>query len=229
MTYAFLEDFEDRKRQVRHYLAVVLREERGADLGASHVQQGRLLTLRAGTFLVLYNLIEATMRAAIQAIHDKITTSSVPFPALTPSLRKEAIRLFKKGADPVTDHTMVDFPAAFVTVALQQDIKMSGTVDAKAIRELSQCYGFSAHTNAAATRNGSDLLTVKRNRNDLAHGLKSFEEVGRDYTALELALLTRRATSFMGDILKNIGAYLDAEDYLETGAVLEESESAVPT
>lgn len=215
MSHLFLQDFEDRKRQVRHYLAVVSKAEREVGLGSSRVQEGRLLTLRSGTFLVLYNLIEATTRGAVDAIHDKITTSEVPFTKLRLSLRKEVVRLFKKSADPATDHTMDDFPSAFVAVALDQGIKLSGTVDAKAIRELGTCYGFSCQTSVHLTRGGSDLLTVKRNRNDLAHGLKTFEEVGRDYVSVDLLLLARRSMRYMDEILTNIATYLDGEDYLD--------------
>jgi hypothetical protein len=218
MSYTFLQDFEDRKRQVRHYLAVVAAAERDASLGASHVQQGRLLTLRAGTFLVLYNLVEATIRAAVEAIHDKITATEVEFGLLKFSLRKEVVRRFKKQADPAVNHTMDDFPSAFVAVALDQGIKLAGTVDAKAIRELGLCYGFSCETTKAVTRDGTDLLTVKRNRNELAHGRKTFEDVGRDYTSVELALLARRSMRYMGEILNNIASYLDEESYLEKAA-----------
>jgi hypothetical protein len=215
MSYTFLEDFEERKRQVRHYLAVVSKAEREGGLGTSRVQEGRLLTLRAGTFLVLYNLVEATARGAVEAIHDKITTSEVPFTRLTISLRKEVIRLFKKGADPATDHTMDDFPSAFVAIALDQGIKLSGTVDARIIRELAECYGFSDQTDKALTRDGSDLITIKRNRNDLAHGRKTFEEIGRDYTSVDLLLLSRRAMRYMDGILNNVAFYLDNENYLD--------------
>lgn len=215
MTQPFQKDFEERKRQVRHYLAVVSKIERDADLGLSRVQEGRLLTLRAGTFLVLYNLIEATTRGAVEAIHDNITTKGVAFTALSLSLRKEVVRLFKKGADPAVNHTMEDFPAAFVAVALIQKFKVAGTVDARAIRDFAELYGFSSLTDNKATRDGSDLLTVKRNRNDLAHGLKTFEEVGRDYTSIQLLLLTRRSMLYMDGILKNIAQYLENEDYLE--------------
>jgi len=88
-------------------------------------------------------------------------------------------------------------------------------VDAKAIRELGECYGFSCATNAKFTRDGSDLLTIKRNRNDLAHGRKSFEVVGRDYTLQDLLLLTRRSMRYMDGVLSNIGNYLDEQLYLE--------------
>jgi MAE_28990/MAE_18760-like HEPN len=215
MTDTFLQDFEDRKRQVRHYLAVVSRAEREAGMGATRVQEGRLLTLRAGTFLILYNLIEASTRGAIEAIHDKITTSGAHFTYLTPTLRKEIVRLFKKVADPSTDSTMEDFPGAFVAIAFAHGIKLSGNVDAKAIREIGECYGFSHQTETRLTRDGSDLVVIKCNRNDLAHGNKTFEEIGRDHAAPELLLLARRSMRYMDGILNNIGKYLDGEHYLE--------------
>lgn len=215
MTYTFLQDFEDRKRQVRHYLAVVGKSERETGMGASRVQEGRLLTLRAGTFLILYNLVEASTRGAIEAIHDKITSSEAPFPLLTVSLRTEVVRLFKKEADPSTNHTMDDFPSAFVAIALAHGTKLSGNVDAKAIREIGECYGFSHRTETQLTRDGSDLVIIKRNRNDLAHGRKTFEEIGRDHTATELLLLARRSMRYMDGILNNVASYLEGELYLE--------------
>jgi hypothetical protein len=211
----FQQDFQDRKRHVRHYLAVVTAAERNFDENKGPALEGRLLVLRAGTFLVLYNLIEATTRAAVDAIHDTITTGAVSFSDLILSLRREAIRLFKRGANPGTDHTLDDFPAAFVAIALEQRISLSGSVDARAIRELGLRYGFSCDTNKSVTRDGSDLLRIKTNRNDLAHGVKTFEEVGRDTTALELLLLARRSMLYMGGVLRNVGRYLDNEEYLE--------------
>lgn len=215
MTQIFLSDFEERRLHVRRYLAVVTKAEREYGRNRIAAVEGRLLVLRAGTFLVLYNLIEATTRGAIEAIHDKITTTSVPFSSLTLSLRMEVIRLFKRAANPAKDHTLDDFPAAFVAVALDQGFTLLGSVDAKAIRELGECYGFSTATEKPLTWGGRDLLTIKRNRNDLAHGVKTFEEVGRDMPALELLLLARRSMHYMGQVLSNIADYLDKKDYLE--------------
>lgn len=215
MSYTFLQDFDDRKRQVRHYLAVVSKAERETQLGASRVQEGRLLTLRAGTFLILYNLVEASTRGAIEAIHDRIIGSEAPFTLLTVSLRTEVIRLFKKEADPATNHTMEDFPSAFVAIALAHGTKLAGNVDAKTIREMGECYGFSHQTDKSITRNGVDLVIIKRNRNDLAHGRKTFEEIGRDHTASDLRLLARRSMRYMDGILSNVKVYLEQQLYLE--------------
>ena len=218
MTRAFIQDLEERKRQVRHYLLIVGAAERAAKLGASSiVQQGRLLTLRAGSFLVLYNLIEATTRGAIKSIHDEIISKDVEFPKLIVSLRREVISRFKKGADPNANHTMNDFPSAFVAVALDlgKGIKISGTVDARQIKEFGKCYGFSCTTNDKFTRDGADLLTVKNKRNDLAHGNSTFEAVGRDYPARELMMISRRTMNYVTEIMHNIVTYLNNADYIE--------------
>ncbi len=217
MTHSFLADLADRKQQVLHYLITVARLERESKMGAmTRVQEGRLLTLRAGTFLILYNLVEATTRGAIESIHDTITTGAVPFSTLTLPIRTLVVSLFKKEANPAVNHTMIDVPTEFVTIALSlnRGFKLSGSVDAKAIRELGARYGFSVGSRPN-TRGGSDLLIVKRNRNDLAHGLKAFEEIGRDYTASDLMMISRRTMNFMTDITQNISGYIDNEDYKE--------------
>lgn len=216
MTNPFIVDLNERKRHVRHYLAVVMYAERSAGIGtATASEKGRLLTLRAGTFLILYNLIEATVRGAVEAIHDSISAQSTPFEDLTLSLRSEVVRRFRARSNSANIHAMADFSTAFVSVALNQEIKIAGSLDAKAIREIGECYGFSCKTNSLRTRDGSDLLTIKRNRNDLAHGIKSFEEVGRDFTSRQLVQMSRRTICYMTDIVSNISAYLDNDDYLE--------------
>ena len=216
MNTALVADFDARRRQVRHYLATVRTFERITAVGAARrAQNERLLTLRAGTFLLLYNLVEATTRAAIEAIHDHITTKKIPFDLLVVSLRREVVRRFKRGADPDAHHTMQNLPATFVLVAFAEGIKLSGNVDARLIRSLGECYGFSERTTKDRTRGGSDLFTVKSIRNDLAHGLKTFEEVGRDYTFRDLFILSVRSIRYMQEIIANVTSYLESEGYLD--------------
>jgi hypothetical protein len=218
MSAAFVTDFEDRRRQVRHYLAIVVAAERSATIGkTTRAHERRLLTLRAGTFLLLYNLVEATTRGAIDAIHDRIMTEKVPFTSLNIELRKEVLRRFILDVRPTQHHTMKDFPTEFVAIALDQGIKLSGNVDARLIRQLAACYGFSHQTTADRTWHGSDLLTIKSNRNTLAHGFQSFEDIGRDYPSRELLALTRRSHAYIGEILRNISNYIDGGDYREKG------------
>ncbi|MCK1569449.1 hypothetical protein IVB08_37005 [Bradyrhizobium sp. 173] len=212
---ALLEAFDERKRQARHYLSVVITAERMSSLSAaSRSQSRRLLTLRAGTFLLLYNIVEASTRSVIEAIHDKITTEQVPFDKLSLVLRQETIRRYKRNADDTTDHDWQDFPASFVAIALNEEVKLSGNVDARLIRSLGNAYGFECYTDKARTWNGSDLVTIKECRNDLAHGLKTYEDVGKEYPAKDLLAITRRSLAFMREITANIETFLTAQRYL---------------
>ena len=163
MTQALLEDYEDRRRQVRHYLAIVLGAEKASTATSSMSHQRRLLTLRAGTFLLLYNLIEASIRAGIDAIHDRILTDQAPFDQLIPCLRKEAVTRFKKYAKPGLHAALLPgFPAAFVAVAMAESTDFAGNVDAREIRALALTYGFSCDA-PPETWGGSDLLFHKIN------------------------------------------------------------------
>ena len=87
-------------------------------------------------------------------------------------------------------------------------------MDARLIKEIAEKYGFSYQTDFAKTKNGQNLVVIKSNRNDLAHGIKSFEEVGRDKTIEELLKIKEEVVEYLRQILENIRDYLDNEEYL---------------
>ncbi len=71
-------------------------------------------------------------------------------------------------------------------------------------------------TDHAKTGNGEDLLIIKSNRNDLAHGFKSFAEVGKDKTTDELLEIKNKTIRYLRKILQNIEQYLSNQDYLDS-------------
>ncbi|MGE7469858.1 MAE_28990/MAE_18760 family HEPN-like nuclease [Bosea sp. NPDC003192] len=216
MSNGLQSDFQTRTRQVRHYLSILVAIERITPLGrATRTQEGRLLTARAGVFLVLYNLVEATTRNTIEAIHDRIATETVPFEELSASLRREAMKRFRTRLDPEAHYGATDLARAFVGIALEGGISLSGNVDARHIRELAEVYGFS-HSAPSHTWGGSDLVTVKNNRNNLAHGRVTFEDVGRDYGIEQIRGLSLRTLGYMRAILGNVTQFLDERRYLHT-------------
>ncbi|MDY6993463.1 MAG: MAE_28990/MAE_18760 family HEPN-like nuclease [Pseudomonadota bacterium] len=67
-----------------------------------------------------------------------------------------------------------------------------------------------------ANRGGSKLLTVKTQRNQLAHGNISFSECGRDHTFIELNNIKNEVINYLEDILNNIENYIDNKAYKKT-------------
>jgi hypothetical protein len=179
--------------------------------------------LRAGTFLILYNLVEASARAALEAIHDAVATGRVPFSSLNAGIRREVVKGFKRNANPEIHDMMTDIPVDIVAVSLDVDYHFSGNVDARLIRNVAELYGFSVDTDTIRTHGGSDLLTVKTNRNDLAHGARTYDEVGRDFTFRDLLEIGLRTMAYVEGILDNVAGYLDTQGYRDMS-----SESPMP-
>lgn len=207
-------DFAIRRDQVLHYLDAVGRAEKGLRRSQKAEDVARVNVLRAGTFLILYNLVEASLRASIEAIHDAIVSQAIPFQQLRESIRRDVMRSFKTRLDPDIQKNMVDVPVELVAVALDvtAGYPFSGNVDAKKVREVADIYGFQIIANPS-DRNGADLLTIKTARNDLAHGLKTYEEVGRDYTTSDIKELSTRALGYVEAVLRGVDGFLAARDF----------------
>ncbi|MBS1032818.1 hypothetical protein JK192_15770 [Gluconobacter cerinus] len=220
----FVVDFTKRRRDLRRYVRALYIYERlsskindidqKVNSAGLQLASEQLHVMRAGTFLVLYNMIEATSRNAIEAIHDSITSKEIRFEELNTTLQREAILGFKRRANPDQHLPIQNLSIEFVAAALDTDRQFNGNVDAKLLREISDTYGFSTECNKRETHNGSDLLTIKTARNDLAHGRKTYDEVGRNYSFRDILRICIRSTRYTNQIINNINLYLDYESYL---------------
>ena len=57
-------------------------------------------------------------------------------------------------------------------------------------------------------------------RNDLAHGNKSFSEVGRLVSISDLLKIKDEVIEYIGQILRNIELYLNSKEYLDSSATV---------
>lgn len=228
MTSVLFQDFSERSKEVSKYFMFLKALERSAiKLGMEgkgrkaktrEVDSELLRTLKASGFLLLYNLVEATMRNAIEAIFDELKSNSIPYDQIRPELKRIVLKnLNKRNPDRILK-SITAISIDIVTVGFDRDDLFSGNLDGMKIRETAKAYGFSCLTDYARSGNGSELLTVKQNRKDLAHGLKTFTEVGRDKTADELLEIKCKVIRYLNQILLNIESYLANKEYLDKSA-----------
>jgi len=172
-------------------------------------------TLKANGFLLLYNLVESTMRNAIEAIFEEFKNKSISFDQLKPKIKIVVLQNLKNRSPKKIHLTINQISTDIITATFEREELFSGNVDARLIKEIAENYGFSYQTDFSKTKNGQNLVVVKSNRNDLAHGIKSFEEVGRDKTIKQLLEIKEEVVEYLTQILENIRDYLDYEEYLE--------------
>jgi hypothetical protein len=172
-------------------------------------------TLKANGLLLLYNLVESTMRNAIVAIFDELKNQAISFDQLKPEIKMIVLQNLKNSS-PEEIHLQINQISTDIIIATFDSEKLfSGNVDARLIKKIAKKYGFSYQTDFAKTKNGKNLRAVKENRNDLAHGDKSFKEVGRDNSIEVLLEIKEEVIEYLRQILENIKTYLDNQEYLD--------------
>ncbi len=211
----FLTEFYDRRREVRRYMAVLRFAEAAVtdDQRRRHAREANIF--KAAALLVLYNAIEASARSAIQAIYDELNQTNIAFEALHEQLRRRVLRDFKANAQLDKHESMQNVAIEMVVASFNHRRIFNGNVDAREIKRQSKDYGFDTKTEHSKARNGEHLLIVKDKRNDLAHGVAPFSEIGKQYTIQDLLEIQRYSLGYMEGILGNINTYLDQKCYLK--------------
>lgn len=178
-------------------------------------------TLRASAYLMLYNLVEATMTNAIDAIHQHIADQLIGFDQLKEDVRKIAIKGLRKAvsseAPPELLNASVPISSALIWLGFDKKDLFSGNLDGRLIKDKAKEYGFQlAEHDRAASRDGHRLLDVKTKRNELAHGGISFEDCGQNTSVDELIAIFDEIKIFIKAVLDGISEYLSTRSYLHS-------------
>lgn len=229
MTSTLIQDFTERSKEVSKYFIFLKNLEQGTiklSMNGNNnsskikaIDPELFKTLKASGFLLLYNLVEATMRNVIEAIFDRLSSEGVSYDQIRPELKKIVLRNLKKRNPDKIFLKITSIAVDIITAGFDKEELFSGNIDSRKIRDTAAKYGFSHETDSVRTGDGRDLLTIKEHRNNLAHGIKSFTEVGRDQTTDELLEIKNKVIRYLKQILQNIETYLENREYLDTAVV----------
>lgn len=166
--------------------------------------------LKANGFLLLYNLVESTIRKSIDAIISSIHSSTVTFRDLSDELRKIWIRQEGKNANVDKIKSIASFVLEDGLLRFKSDcINISGNIDAQEIRNILKQVG------GHEIKDGRYLKAIKDKRNNLAHGEFSFSEIGKDCTVNDLIVYKDDAKEYLSKVLDEIESYISCQRYLK--------------
>ena len=216
-------DFQERLDEINLYFAflenVILRDGKllYADGSSENIDTTLIKTLRANGFLLIYNLVESCVKRAIEEIYISMRRDGIEYDNIKEGIRKEIINYLRSGKTGTEDFvsSVNNIAQDIIGHCFSAETLFSGNVDAKKIREIAKKYGFSTRTNTLRTKSGEKLLTVKRRRNDLAHGVYSFQECGKEYTIQDMIEIKNEVTMYLEQILDNIERYIDNKEFLK--------------
>ena len=171
--------------------------------------------LKANIFLLLYNLAESSISAAIEQIHLSIENDvDVSFDDIKDQIKIDLIKNLKNNKNPEKFIKEINqISTDIITSCFIKKKLFPGNLDSCKIREVAKKYGFSTFTDFHKTKNGEKLKKVKDNRNDLAHGVFSFEDIGKHYTLPDIKDYKEEIISYLEQIIDNIEKYIDNKEY----------------
>lgn len=174
--------------------------------------------LRAEAIIVLYNLIESTFSYCVFYVFDNIKDEKLHYENLISELRnvwfrekihsklslENARRISQNIADTLSSELM-EFKE------LPSDI--SGNLDLRKIISLSKKIGISLGRIPDVDRTGEILLSIKNKRNDLAHGNKSFSDVGSFLTYNDLEDYKERTLDFLEFLIRKFQIFVSEKKF----------------
>jgi hypothetical protein len=217
--------FQDKKREIEIYFVFLeIMQKENVEINGVRFQADKEIKtiLKANSFLLLYNIVESSIKGAIRAIYDSIRADGLTYQQVTDEIKRLWVRYkysdigknnaghgnyverARKIVNEIVSSTILDMTG--------YKLRLSGNIDAENIRGLAKQYGFSFNVRAEA-HGGTKLQTVRERRNHLAHGDMSFDECGRDFAFSELSQIKEEALFYLEDILHNIEEYINDRQY----------------
>ncbi len=178
--------------------------------------------LRSNCFLQLYNLVESSIRNGILAVYDCVHDESLKFDELSSKLQEiwlthktKQIPETEKNTKKWIKELMEEVSVGFAITLEKETINISGNLDYENIQKIINTYGFFGSTTVDKNKIETDLGKVKRERNLLAHGNKTFCQSGEIITFPELNMMKDNLILFLTELLSNIEKYIDNKKYRE--------------
>lgn len=185
-------------------------------------------TLKANLVLLLYSAMEATLVQLLDEMHDVIGANCSSADALNAQLLRVVLRTVKKDSKSNVLSSISPLHASLFQYWLDdwrgrtsgKDKRVdgiSGSVDSMVFYEQLKKFGVVAQTpndRPPAHLTDAALQKVKINRNELAHGEKSFTDLGRDLAVPTLENDASAVFDTLRKIAAEVDSYLEFQRYL---------------
>jgi hypothetical protein len=224
MNSPLLDEFKLRKVEVDLWFGVLRSQEaRATGRRKSNAAEAKFKLLKAGTFLVLYNLTEATVRVCVDALWDRVRENGVCVADLKAEIRETWVgSRFRRAANAfsASGKTYRDEALSILRDVLEhkpaearfRTLGGGGNLDQVSILEIcrAHCLKFRPPRKSWA---GADLTAIKTRRNQLAHGLMTFDEVGASYTVKELGNIRSRTVTYLESFVRQFDRYVSRDGF----------------
>ena len=180
--------------------------------------------LKANTFLLLYNLIESTVKNSVRYACQQIAKENIQYETIVEGLKKQWVKVhtrqhlqspndlkLREGVKYIIDKTLEEF------IQFEEDYKIEyrDNIDADVMRAIARDFGFKLEF-AQSLKGGYRIAEIKDKRNRLAHGNITFSSCGQDITMEDLTRYKNDTYGVLKKFLSTIRLYLEKKKYIKS-------------
>lgn len=182
-----------------------------------------MTSIKAGIVLMLYNTVESTMTKGLEKLHETFIQQNLKFDECNDEIRQLLLVYYENVREKSLDiHKRVphilqlydymrgenNFPLSYNQLC-QFYTLYSGNLDSREILSVLKKYGI------AFDEKISELKTIKDNRNKLAHGELTFEEVGRNLSVPQLIHMKEETFKYMEKVISVMENFVQEKKYIK--------------
>ena len=239
----FIIDFQKRVAEIEKYFDLVDKIENLGVVSTNSIifPSGEYIVdsdlqkiLKSNCYLLLYNLIESSIKNGIAAIHEAISLEGISYKDLSPKIKmiwlaNDKSKIFidsffdssmqnkkqvvkDKLANKLKDLLESVMDNTEISLSIE-NIPISGNLDSKTIEGLKNMYGFNGVGQLPKKEIDPILNKVVKLRCDLAHGNYSFSEVSNVILWHEIVDEKNKIVEHLTKILQNIDNYIEEKKY----------------
>jgi len=187
------------------------------------INSSKVDTLRSTTYLLLYNLIESTVYNSVISVFDEISDKGLKYFDIVEDVQKYWLNNLYKHDDKKKKETIIE---TIMNVAIQifndtivlasNEINYGGSLDAQTIFATAKSMRIdigNVYRIYNKNKHGQTLKNIKQKRNWLAHGEKSFIEVGSTSSLGQLEEAKSNVFDFLSEFISAVEFYIANQQY----------------
>ena len=176
--------------------------------------------LKSNSIMLLYNLIEGVVAKSIEYVIDDMNDKNIKYNELKPFFKKIILKtsnkINKNDFKDINNNLVkfIDnvFEEMFYFEFTKENKKIilqgGGNIDSRFIKEkIIKSFQINFRSNEPI------LVQIKKDRNNLAHGSKSFSECSQDKTFREIKTYKTKVFRYLNNYVKAIEKYVEKQGY----------------
>lgn len=181
-----------------------------------------MTSIKAGIVLMLYNAVESTITKCLEKLHEELGSQKLKFDDCNEKIKQLIVMYYEnaklKSSDVQKKVPYILEQYGYMTgknvfhISYKELSKFyslySGNLDSREIVAVLGKYGIELNERA------SELKTIKEDRNKLAHGELSFEEVGRNLSVPQLIKMEKTTFGYMEKVIGAVEEYMGGKMFL---------------